>query len=461
MMVLAPRTHAALLAGKLSRAAARRWGHGGTALPGLVAERLDPDIVQTLSSQLECSVLVTGTNGKTTTTRLLAGILRATGRSVVHNRAGSNLMRGLAASLVEAAGPDGRLPRAAVGLFEVDEATLPSAAAATHPRVLVIGNLLRDQLDRYGEVDAIREQWQRTIRTLSPETTIVLNADDPSVATLADDARGSVRFFGIDDELESVEDHAAEVRWHPQTGAEFVYDRIFYAHIGHWRCVDGSMRRPDPDVRARKIAQSADGAAFLLEVDGASASVGLPLAGLYNVYNALGAATAASDLGVDLGRVATSLADARAAFGRQERLNVNGHPVRILLGKNPTGLNEALRTLQGRNAPLHLLVLLNDGLADGTDVSWIWDTDWEALAPRVKSLIVGGSRAADIGLRLEYAGLPAPLSAQPDVGRALGEALAALPDGAELTVLPTYTALLDVRARLGKLAGAPPIWEGA
>ena len=270
--------------------------------------------------------------------------------------------------------------------------------------------------------------------------------------------------FGIDDASVGSPrpGDASDARTCFSCGEPLVYRHAYVGHLGDWRCSACDAARPTPDIRAREIrARGLDGTQFELATPDGATTIELGVGGLYNVYNALGAATAASDLGVDLGRVATSLADARAAFGRQERLNVNGHPVRILLGKNPTGLNEALRTLQGRNAPLHLLVLLNDGLADGTDVSWIWDTDWEALAPRVKSLIVGGSRAADIGLRLEYAGLPAPLSAQPDVGRALGEALAALPDGAELTVLPTYTALLDVRARLGKLAGAPPIWEGA
>ena len=193
----------------------------------------------------------------------------------------------------------------------------------------------------------------------------------------------------------------------------------------------------------------------------ASTQVGLPLAGLYNVYNALAAATAASVLGADLGSITPGLAGARAAFGRQECLNSDGHVVRILLGKNPAGLNEALRTLQGRDDALHLLVLLNDGLADGRDVSWIWDTEWEALAPRVESVVVGGSRAADMALRLEYAGFPVPRARHADIERALDRALAGLPDGAELTVLPTYTALLDVRARLSERAGAPPIWEEA
>ncbi len=460
-MIRTGRTRAALLAGKTARAAARRLGHGGTALPGLVAERVDPDLIRALGAQLECSVLITGTNGKTTTARLLASILQEAGRAVVHNRAGSNLIRGLTAALVEAAGKDGRLPRSAVGVFEVDEATLPSAAAATPPQVLVINNLLRDQLDRYGEIDAIRERWQHAIRSLPAATTVALNADDPLVATLADDARGPVCFFGIDDELESVDDHAAEAHWHPETGAEFVYDRLFYAHLGHWRYGDDGRCRPDPEVRARAVAQSADGVTFLLEMGEASTQVGLPLAGLYNVYNALAAATAASVLGADLGSITPALAGARAAFGRQECLNSDGHVVRILLGKNPAGLNEALRTLQGRDDALHLLVLLNDGLADGRDVSWIWDTEWEALAPRVESVVVGGSRAADMALRLEYAGFPVPRARHADIERALDRALAGLPDGAELTVLPTYTALLDVRARLSERAGAPPIWEEA
>ena len=460
-MTLTGRTQAALLAGKAVRATARRFGHGGTALPGLVAERVDPDIIRTLGAQLECSALVTGTNGKTTTARLLASILQEAGRAVVHNRAGSNLMRGLAAALVEAAGKDGRLPQAAVGVFEVDEATLPSAAAATQPQVLVINNLLRDQLDRYGEIDAIRERWQHAIRALPTSTTVALNADDPLVATLAEDARGPVRFFGIDDELESVDDHAAEAHWHPETGAEFVYDRIFYAHIGHWRCKDDGRGRPDPEARARAVAQSTDGVAFLMELGEESTQVSLPLVGLYNVYNALAAATAARLLGADVGSIATALASARPAFGRQERLSIDGHLVRILLGKNPAGLNEALRTLLGRDTALHLLVLLNDGLADGRDISWIWDTEWEALTPRVDSVVVGGSRAADMALRLGYAGFPAPRAVHVDIGRALDQALAGLPDNAELTVLPTYTALLDVRAQLGARAGVPPIWEDA
>ncbi|PZC49326.1 MAG: UDP-N-acetylmuramate-alanine ligase, partial [Chloroflexi bacterium] len=194
-----PRARAAVLAGKLPQRASRRLGRGGTALPGLVAARIDGALVDRLASQLNAAILVTGTNGKTTTARMLATILESSGRVVVHNRAGSNLMRGIAAALIDAAGPSGTLPANAVGVFETDEATLPQAAAAVRPTALVIGNLSRDQLDRYGEIEAVRGQWLETIARLPATTTVVLNADDPSVSTLARAAAGPVVQFGIQD----------------------------------------------------------------------------------------------------------------------------------------------------------------------------------------------------------------------------------------------------------------------
>ncbi len=471
------RTRAAVLAGKLTRAASRRLGRGGTALPGLVAQRLDANVVARLAAQLDDAVLITGTNGKTTTARMLAAALRATGRPVVHNRAGSNLMRGIAAAMIEAAGPDGRLPTGAAGVFETDEATLPQAAAATRPAVLVIGNLFRDQLDRYGEIEAVRARWLETIAALPPRTVLVLNADDPSVSTLARAAPGPVLQFGIEDAAAAQPAaadpgrDALDALWDEESGAEYVYDRRFFAHVGHWRCPGvAGLARPRPDLRALAVnldgAAGAPGAAvgiaFDLHTPQGTVHVTSPLYGVYNVHNALAALAAAYVLGLDSAAAASALATTQPAFGRQEELTVDGHAVRILLGKNPAGLNAALRTLPAGDARHHLLVLLNDDLADGTDVSWIWDTDWELLRDRTGSLVVGGRRAADMALRLRYAGLPDPATPlSTDVPRALDQALAALPPGAPLVVLPTYTALLAVRERLGALAGARGIWEGA
>ena len=488
------RTRAAVLAGKLTRRASRRIGRGGTALPGLVAERIDADLVARLAAQLDAAVLVTGTNGKTTTSRMLAGILERNGRIVVHNRAGSNLMRGIGAALIEAAGADGVLPAGAVGVFETDEATLAEAARAVRPRALLIGNLSRDQLDRYGEIEAVRGQWLETVAALpaqptdspSAQTTLVLNADDPSVSTLARAARGPVLQFGVDDaavaqpsdaQLPDEVLHSRDALWDEETGAEFQYDRRYFSHLGHWRCAGADLQRPEPDLVASAVDLSApDGLAFTATgpggptgpdgTTGDEARVRSPLRGLYNVYNALAAIAAAGVLGVPLAEAAEALAGTAAAFGRQEELQVYGHRVRILLGKNPAGVNVALQTLIDADADAtppghHLLVLLNDGLADGTDISWIWDTDWELLRDHVDSLVVGGRRAADMALRLCYAGLPSPLAVQGEIDAALSARLDSLPKGAPLVVLPTYTALLDVREQLGRLAGAQRIWEGA
>ncbi|HJN92777.1 MAG TPA: Mur ligase family protein, partial [Dehalococcoidia bacterium] len=388
------RTHAAILSGKVARSATRTLGRGGTALPGLIAERVDPAIVSELATKLETSVLVTGTNGKTTTARMLAEILSADGRTVVHNRAGSNLMRGITAALVEAAGPLGRLPTDAVAVFETDEATVPEAARAIKPRVLVVTNLMRDQLDRYGEIDAIRERWVSTIRALDRETTLVLNADDPSLATLAEHAQGPVVLYGIEDPAvalspDAAAEHAADALWDPTSGADYIYERRFYAHLGHWQCVGVGRKRPRPDIRAVAIEQRSGRLRFGVASGGAASngvvagsglagsaparggpgleeveSVQVGLSGVYNVYNAIAALAASRVLEVPAELSAAALGRVSAVFGRQEELIVQGHAVRILLGKNPAGMNEALRTLQTGSGqadqpPHQVLVLLN------------------------------------------------------------------------------------------------------
>ena len=458
------RQRGAVLAGKLVRRASRSTGRGGTALPGLVAERIAPSTVQQLARDLTATVLVTGTNGKTTTSAMLAAALVRGGHEVIHNRAGSNLMRGVATALLEAAPALGGAPRDAVAVLETDEASLPEVASATEPTALVITNLMRDQLDRYGEIDAIRERWLATIERLPESCTLILNADDPLVASLASHATGAVLSYGIEDAAASIDEsesegEVADALWDPESGEDYEYEARFFAHLGHWRA--GDRRRPTPGVQARAVVHEPRGVTFELVAPEGFVAVELPLQGLYNVSNATAAAAAAVALGEDLTEVAEALQTFEPVFGRQESFVVDGHTVRILLGKNPAGLGQALATLRDPAQPQHLLVLLNDGLADGTDVSWIWDTNWEALAPHAASLVVGGTRAADMALRLRYAGFPEPRVVGHYVGVALDAALEALPAEEQLVILPTYTALLDVRQRLGRMAGAPALWERA
>ncbi len=465
----------AVLIGKAAAAASRRLGRGGTALPGLLAERLDPEIVAHLGRTLgRGTAVVTGTNGKTTTARMLADILRAAGWSVLHNRSGSNLMRGLAATLTAAAGLDGRIPRAArtAGVFEVDEATLPPACAALQPRVAVFTNLFRDQLDRYGEVDSIAMLWRQAVALLPPTATLVLNADDPSVAALRHGARGRVLTFGVADPCIAAggEEHPADARWCGRCGREFVYTARFFWHVGHWRCPGCGEGRPQPDVAAEAVTVEPDGTRLTLRTPAGPLTLRLPLLGLYNIYNTLAATAAALSMGAAPPAI-VALEGFTAAFGRQEALRVRGREVRLFLCKNPAGTNQVLRTLLGladaggdggnggTAGPLHLLIVLNDDIADGRDVSWIWDVDFELLAGRVGTLVAAGTRAADLALRLKYAGLEDRLALEPDPRAAVGRALTQTPCGARLYVLPTYTAMLTVREHLAALAGQRHYWE--
>lgn len=457
-----PQRLAAVWAGKLTRRTARLLGSGGTALPGLVAERIAPDLVCELAPQLDAIMLVTGTNGKTTTAAMLARILSHAGRRVVHNRAGSNLMRGVLSSLVDASGPAGRLTAGCAAVFETDEAAFDSVAAATNPDIVVFTNLVRDQLDRYGEIDAIAGRWARALETLGAKTRIILNVDDPLISMLERYAVGPVIRFGIEDAGVVAADatEPADALWDPASGDDFEYEHRFFSHLGHWRTRGGRLR-PAPQVSADTVRAEAGAMHFDLHLSqSAPLRVALPAEGLYNVYNALASAAAAAALGVEPAPIVAALGEHRATFGRQEVLTVAGCRVRILLGKNPAGMNQALRTLQRTGEQHHLLVLLNDKIADGADVSWIWDTDWESQAPHCASLVIGGSRAAELALRFKYAGFPALLlEPQGGIAAALHAALQALPAGAELVILPTYTALLEVRGLLGRMPGATGLWD--
>ncbi|MCY3568220.1 MAG: MurT ligase domain-containing protein [Chloroflexi bacterium] len=458
----AARLTAAVLAGKTTRLAMRTLGSGGTAMPGLVVERLHGGAPHALAGQLSAAALITGTNGKTTTAAMLARILRADDRAVIHNHSGSNLMRGVTAALVEAASPLGALPNRATAVFEADEAALSEIAAAAPPSVAVFTNLMRDQLDRYGEIESIALRWADALGDVPRDATIALNVDDPLIASLESHWSGACLRFGIEDpDIPPAPDgEVMDAVWDPTTQDDFRYSRRYFAQLGRWH-TDGGAQRPTPQVAADQIGSGKEGIAFTLRLPEGEQGVALPAEGLYSVYNALAAAAAATALGVGPDTICRALESHEAAFGRQEDLLVSGRRVRVLLGKNPSGLNQALRTLQTPGERHHLLVLLNDGIADGEDVSWIWDVDWESQAPHCRSLFVGGDRAADMALRLEYAGFPAPCAeATRDIDEILNRALSQVAEHERLVILPTYTAMLDVRRRLGQM-GASRLWDVA
>ena len=459
-----PRERVALLLGRGARSIARRLGRsGGSAIPGLVAGALAPRLVERLATQPGRGVItITGTNGKTTTTHLLAAIMRAAGIDPLTNPSGSNLDRGLIAAYSGAIDGRGLLPRAAdrAGLFEVDEAALARLMPRLRPRLSVFLNLFRDQLDRYGEVDSVAEGWARALDTVSPSPTLVLNADDPSIAQLAEHAHnGRVVTFGVDDDAVALlhAEHASDARF-CTCGARFLYDAIYMGHVGRWRCTSCGRARTTPDVSARRIVLREDSSTVEVAIAGASFTFELPLAGLYSAYNAIAAIAAAHALGIDVATIASALAQAGPAFGRQERFEVGGRRVRLLLAKNPAGLNEVLRVLTVAEPPLTVLAMLNDGVQDGQDVSWVYDADLEMLAGIGATIVCSGDRADDLALRCALAGVP-PVAVIAHTERALDAALARTPPGGRLDVVATYTAMMDVRAALARRAGVGAYWE--
>jgi lipid II isoglutaminyl synthase (glutamine-hydrolysing) len=449
--------------GRLSRRSGRG---GGTTLPGRLLLRLAPDAITRLGEHLTGgATIVSATNGKTTTAGMVASALRADGRVPVHNHAGSNMTWGVATALLEQEGSE--------GLFEVDEAWLPRVAEDLAPRLVVLGNLFRDQLDRYGELEHLADEWAEVVARRAGQTEFALNADDPLVADLGRDRelrrRPGVTYFGIDDPSQALPElqHAHDAKHCRRCGAPYTYERAFVGHLGHYACADCGADRPSPDVVATQIElRGMSGSRVDITTPEGEVDLSLPLPGVYNVYNALAALTAALRLGVPLERAVEGLERTEAAFGRVETIAVGGVPVSILLIKNPAGANEVLRTLRleagvggnGAAPGLDLWVALNDRIADGRDVSWVWDADFELLAGRVRRVVCAGTRAPEMAVRLKYAGVsPDAIAVEGEIAASLDRAVELAPE--RLFALPTYTALLELRTLLADRGLARDYWE--
>jgi UDP-N-acetylmuramyl tripeptide synthase len=496
-MVLMRRT-AAVWAGKATGTLSRltRRG-GGTTLPGDVARAIDPDVLRKLSKDLKFgSVVITGTNGKTTTARLISYLLEGAGHRVVSNRAGANLIFGVTAAALDGADASGRLT-ADWGVFEIDEASLPKAIDEIQPKAAIVLNLFRDQLDRYGELESIAKKIEGALARMPEGGKALLNADDPRVAEIGLNLADPPLWFGLDDTSVAARElpHAADARTCPRCGASLIFDAVYVGHDGVYRCPNHDFARPIPDITATNIELDGfDNIAMTVgrgmresyppankkgthavnaniqetrdprdaEADAPTATtthrLALPLGGLYNCYNVLAAYTAALTIGLDPDYIARRLHDFKAAFGRQERLEFRGRHLNLVLSKNPAGFNETLRTAVDLAKGRNFLIALNDRKADGTDVSWIWDVDFERLQQKAHALIPAGNRAHDLAVRFKYAGLDA---AKPEIdpGKALDALVKATPEGETAHLLCTYTAMLDLRAELVRRGWAKPYWE--
>ncbi|MEH2450220.1 Mur ligase family protein [Nostoc sp.] len=399
-------------------------------LPGSIARRIEPRLLQLLSQQVKNGViLIAGTNGKTTTALLLCTILERKGYRIAHNSTGANLENGLISALLESTTLLGTLD-VDYAILEVDENIVPRVLTPLQPRIILCLNLFRDQLDRYGEVDTISKRWTKVISTLTAETVVIPNADDPTLSNLGQQLPQRVLFFGLNEPehyLEAIP-HAVDSIYCPRCGHSLDYKGVYLSHLGDFTCPKCGFSKSKPTLESSEWSQI--------------------LVGLYNKYNTLAAATAAIELGVDQATIRDTINTFQAAFGRAEDLVINGKRVRILLSKNPVGTNETIRVVTQSTDKTTLLVL-NDRTPDGTDVSWIWDVDTEKLVERGGTLVVSGDRVYDMALRLRYSEKSCEsklnLIVEEDLRQAIATALEHTPENETLHILPTYSAMLEVR----------------
>ncbi|MCW2972295.1 MAG: hypothetical protein JWN72_568 [Thermoleophilia bacterium] len=465
----------AKLAASAARLLSRATGREGGALPGRVLMALAPGALAKLSAKARKrgrrTVLVSATNGKTTLTAMLAEMLQSEGHQVVHNVTGANLRSGIITTMYQSRG------RGDVAVLETDEATLPLVAPDIQPEVILLGNLFRDQLDRFGELEVLADRWRATLGALDPtRVTVVFDADDPLIAALVEDyvAHASaagvtprVVPYGLEDPAVAQQGlpHAADSRFCRRCGSALTYAHSWVGHLGAWHCDNCGLTRPDPEVAATKVVLDGLGASHVhLRTPNGEFDVRLKIPGLYNVYNAVGAIAAATVLGVPNARIAEALDEASPAFGRFERIPVpGGGTITLLLVKNPTGLNEVVRTLTASNIDVTAsLFALNDLTADGRDTSWIWDADVEPLLERAGAIVVTGERAAEFGLRAIYGGLdPDGVIYEPDIEDAMYRVLERARDFTEhhhAYALVTYTAMLKMRAVIANQGWAQRYW---
>jgi len=457
---------AGLWTGKLLLIISRLSGRGGTTLPGRIALKIEPKLTSYLTSLLPSgTLLITGTNGKTTTSALISGILKEAGYRCINNQSGSNLAWGVASSLVAGASLSGHL-REDIAVMEVDEGALPGITGSMKPRGITITNIFRDQLDRYGEVDHVLQKI-RTGLDLQPQDGFeVINADDPSLTGIQAGQHKRRWLYGLELDLpkDTFENTGRDMKACPHCKKELQYEKLFYAHLGHYSCHSCGYKRPKPDIRLMETRAEQDGTTLLkIELPDEVAEFKFPLPGTYNLYNLLAAVATAKALYIPTPLVASALEKSVPSFGRMEFFEAGGKTIIMALIKNPVGANEVLRTILYENDDVNLLVAINDKIADGTDVSWLWDVDFEQLGlekDSFSSLYASGLRAWDMAVRFKYAGFdPGQVTVEENTESAVKSALEVTPPDSKLFILPSYTAMLAIRRTLNRMGLGKPYWE--
>jgi lipid II isoglutaminyl synthase (glutamine-hydrolysing) len=462
---LTPRLFAAIVAARAAQTASRVLGRGGgTSLPGMVARRVDPRVLSTIVAGRDVPVVaITGSNGKTTTARFVAALLRGEGVEVAHNSSGSNLVQGVTSLAVGSADLRGGLRYGAL-VAEVDEGALLVVEGELRPRALVIVDLFRDQLDRFGELHALGAALESVAEPLPADRALIVNADDPLVASLAPERDGYRVTFGFDvgRSLDAITRAADTIRC-PRCRADLAYRTVHLSHMGDWSCTGCGFARPPLDVAvtAVEVTGLSETRCTIRLPDDSQIDLRIPQAGIHVAYDAAAAVAAIVGLGVPTTHAAAALAGIRPAFGRIETIPLpDGRSVVVAFSKNPTSFNTTFRALETEGEPRHLLVALSNTLVDGEDFAWLWDVDVESVAPRILDVIVSGTRGDEIATRLKYAGVdPARMTVVEDRPAALDAALANVPAGDRLTIVAGYTPTIELREEMHRRGWTGRFWE--
>ena len=412
-----------LIFGKIFSFLSRQFnlGHGST-WPGHIALKINPNFVKDYFLNNKTKVIIIcGTNGKTTTSKLIETILKENKKRVFINSSGANLLNGIASSIILSSSLF-KKENYDFAIFEVDENSIPEINKTLDPDYIIALNLFRDQLDRYGEIDTITKKWKESFKNLSKNSVLILNADDPQIAYLGNNIKNKSLYFGLNEKNNNKISHGADSTYCPRCFNALTYDSVYFSHLGNWKCEKCGLEKPKTNISSLPY---------------------YPLAGEYNKYNSLAGVLLAKNENIKEEIIKTSLKKFTPAFGRQEEFILKNRKIKIFLSKNPTSFNESLATINSLKAN-NILIVLNDRIPDGLDVSWIWDAHAEELLQNINNITVSGDRCYDLGLRLRYAG-SSEFKIEPDLKNAINLSLEKTNQNQTLYILPTYSAMLDVR----------------
>lgn len=421
--------HSLITLGKTISGVSRALNRGnGSTWPGHIALKGNPNFVKDILSNSSTKVIiVAGTNGKTTTSALIKNGLATSGKTVIQNASGANLLNGVASTILLHTNSQGKLQQD-FAIFEVDENALPQVLNQITPDYLVLLNLFRDQLDRYGEINIIAQKWQEVIKNLSDKTELILNADDPQIAYLGITAKGpKTVYFSLDDKKNTSNiQSAADSVSCPKCGDNLLFETNTFSHLGKWHCPACGLKQPKTSLSTYSF---------------------YPLSGKYNKYNTIASALILRDIGLTEKQIQDAFVKFTPAFGRQEIIVYQGKKVQLFLSKNPTSFNQSFETIQELGGK-SLLVVLNDRIPDGRDISWIWDTELTGIT-NFEHIFVSGDRVYDMALRMKYeldiTQYEKKVTTFENLTNAIDSAVKSLTENDTLYILPTYSAMLEAR----------------